>query len=292
MSLMYALPPETATHLQGGTAIQIRWQSSDSAALGPLYVPSAVVASILQGYAWSEATRQTTWISTSTSGSPARTAGTQPDVVANGGLSPGHIAAIVVSVAIMILGILLAAFLIFRRKRRQLRAAGQLPTSTSEGGPAELPYDPEASENGVELPAARFEPEPEELPVGQVASSTPSGTGSAGSADSAAQHTPELSGSLAPARTELPGHQETPTQADSPTSPGGVVELGRPSPISQQQSPTQVETVEDLMARQAQLEERRRRLLQLEQIDEEQERIRQQLEALHGQQSVQRAEMP
>jgi ABC-type methionine transport system ATPase subunit len=47
------------------------------------------------------------------------------------------------------------------------------------------------------------------------------------------------------------------------------------------------------MARQAQLEERRQRLLQLQQIDEEQERIRQQLSALHGQQQpVQRAEMP
>jgi lipase chaperone LimK len=46
------------------------------------------------------------------------------------------------------------------------------------------------------------------------------------------------------------------------------------------------------MARQAQLEEKRQRLLQLQQIDEEQELIRQQLAALHGQQPTQRAEMP
>jgi lipase chaperone LimK len=46
------------------------------------------------------------------------------------------------------------------------------------------------------------------------------------------------------------------------------------------------------MARQARLEEKRQRLLQLQQIDEEQERIRQQLASLHGQQPAQRAEMP
>lgn len=286
----------------GGTAIQIRWQSSDSAALGSLYVPSAVVASIVQGYPWSEATREA---ALSTSGSPARTAGTtQPDGVANGGLSPGHIAAIAVPVAIVVVVILLAAVLIFCRKRRQLlraAAADQLPASsnTSEDGPAELAYDPEAGEkSGVELPAARFEPEPAQFPAGLVvdSSTTPSGTGSADAA--AAQHTPELSGSLArPAPMELPGHQEpTHALAGSQTSPDGVVVelMSTPSRISQQpQSPSPaMETVQDLMARQAQLEQRRRTLLELQQIDEEQERIRKQLAAaLHEQQSVQRAEM-
>jgi hypothetical protein len=247
---------------------------------------------------------------------------------------------------------MVAAFIIFRRKRRQLRAASQSPTDTAEDGPAELPYDPKASEKGAELPAARFEQDPEELPAGlaasstpsgtepaeladstaqstlelsgstvqaQAATSTPSGTESAELAESTAQRTPELSGSLAPAQTELPGgpeaqthtdsstspdsvvpartelpsHQEAPAHTITQTSPGGVVELSTPSPVLQQHSSNQAETVEDLMARQAQLEERRQRLMQLQQIDEEQERIRQQLAELHGQQQpVQRAEMP
>jgi hypothetical protein len=248
-------------------AIQIRWQSSDSSALGSLYVPSSAVAT-------SEISKPT---------AQATSTGITPQASPPEGLPKGLNVAIACTCVALFL-ILLTACFVFCRKRRQLLAASQLPTTT-ETGPPELPDDPEKNWKSAELPATMFEPEPEELPAGEVVSSTMTEWGSA------VQDTRELSGSSVPAPTEMPGHQEAQTHAASQSSPA-TASMSMPAVTPQQQPTKLTETVEDLIARQAQLEEKRQRLLQLQKIDEEQEMIRQQLVALHEQQPIQRLEMP
>jgi predicted lipid-binding transport protein (Tim44 family) len=207
---------------------------------------------------------------TATSSAPKRTGGADSGGgVGGSGLSAGHVAAIGLSAAAVVLGILVAAFLVFRRKRRQLRilpgaTRGSFRSRRREDGPKDRTEASGRKKRGVELPAARYKPEPEELETGKVATST---------APSAKLSS--VWGSWSPARPELP-------------APNTAVEL-----TAQSRLIDQVEMAEQLLARQAQLQQRRERLLQLQQIDEEEERIRQQLTALHGSQSAdKRVEMP
>jgi hypothetical protein len=202
---------------------------------------------------------------TSSASAPRRTGAAESGgggAVGGSGLSAGPIAAIALSVAAVVLGILVAAFLVFRRKRRQLR---NLPGATAresfhsrkgEGGPKEMTGASGGRKRGVELPAVRYEPEPQELETDKVAIST------------APAATHELSSvrrvSWSPAQPELPARNI-------------AVELPAQSRLMDQ-----VETAEQLLARRAQLQQRRERLLQLQQIDEEEERIRQQLAAFHA----------
>ncbi|KAK4103305.1 hypothetical protein N658DRAFT_484880 [Parathielavia hyrcaniae] len=110
-----------------------------------------------------------------------------------------------------------------------------------------------------------------------------------------------------PPPTELPSSQQkeekfeapadtTNANVTSPATTGMMVPPQAPGAFPQHESTnTTAETVQDLlMARQAQLEEKRRRLLQLQQIEEEQESIRQQLAVLHYSQQplIRRPEMP
>ena len=310
MHVVYAksyYPTKTTALPEVAFAIQIRWQSSDSSALGSFYVPSSVVASILQR-------------SGSASGTSKPTAQAASADIASGSSQsnslPAGIIALIVCVCVGVSLVALSAWFVFRRKRKQrtTRETGppelpprpqknwkgaELPAAVFKPDPEELPAGvvassapagwgspvqdtpelpprPQKSWKGAELPAAVFKPDPEELPAGVVASSTPAGWGSP------VQHTPELYESSVPASTEMPGPQET--QATAGMSSRAVAPQQPPNNLT--------ETVEDLIARQGRLEEKRQRLLQLQQIDEEQERIRRQLVALHDQQPIQRSEMP
>lgn len=256
-----------------GFPIQIRWQSSDSSALGSFYVPASVVESILQ-------TSRSSSTPTATSTDSASQGGSAE------GLSKGIIAAIVVCACVAVCLIALSGWFVFRRKRRQLRAARQSPgPETGETGLPELPPTPKKNGNSAELPATAMEPDPEELPAGGLVPSTPARW------RSPVQDIPELHDSSVPAPAEMPGHLEAQvhTAGGSSQAVGGVGVSG----VMPQQDPVHLtEAVEDLIARQKRLEEKRQRLLQLQEIDEEQERIRRQLLALHDQQPIQRVEMP
>lgn len=159
-----------------GTAIQIRWQSSDSAALGSWYDVLTAAAKTAPTPRSPRTTTEPSPLATSTgnsSGGPAsgiqlsaatggaggptsgarESAGTggaggptpgaaQNNADKGGGLSPGSIAAIVLGVAIVVLASLLVAFFLLRRKRKQ-RAAGnnqgaQLGVDKTSGTAAEL----------------------------------------------------------------------------------------------------------------------------------------------------------
>ena len=278
--IRYADPARTVTSVVVAFALQIRWQSSDSTALGSLYVPSSVVASILQrstSTLASEVTGQTP-PATSTTGT-RETIGVQEITGrSSSGLSSGEIAAIVSCVAVMVFGALLAAFILFRRRRKQLGAASQSPTATNgPGGPP--------GGNALVLPSTPSQ-EKAELPAVTVVSSTELAN------DTPVQRTPELSGSLVPVRTELPGDQGVQTHTSLTSPATSRVAMGTPSHAWQQTASPADQVVESLIARQAWLEEQRRRLLALQQIDEEQEMIRLRMAVVRQEQQHPRHEMP
>jgi hypothetical protein len=106
MAVRYAEPTAFPPEVGWGMAVQIRWQSSDSAALGSLF--------------------------------PTPTGSTQAAASDGGGLSAGAIAGIVVGAAAFLALVILAAWVVFRQKRRQhSRAAVELWPRTA-GGPGEL----------------------------------------------------------------------------------------------------------------------------------------------------------
>jgi hypothetical protein len=278
--IQYADPARTVTSVVVAYALQIRWQSSDSTALGSLYVPSSVVASILQrstSTLTSEVTGQTP-PATSTTGTRETTGVREITGSSSIGLSSGQIAAIVSCVAVMLFGALLAAFILFRRKRKQLGGASQSPTATNgPGGPPGgntlvLPSTPRQEK--AELPAVQF------VPSAELANDTPD------------QRTPELPGSLVPAQTELPGDREVQMHSGLTSPATSRVAMGTPSPAWQQSATPADQIVEALVARQAWLEEKRRRLLALQQIDEEQEMIRQRMSVVRQEQQHPGHEMP
>ena len=188
---MFARPGRTATYSTWGIALQIRWQSSDSSALGSLY---DVLSNAARAAATRSSTSTTTTTTTTTTQPPGATAtggiagptsGAQPTSDKGSGLSTGSIAAIALGVAIVVLGSLLGVIFLFRRKRKQqaAKSAADLDETGGGGGAAELgrsvsekpelaatPSEPlSATELGAqdprtpELPATRLEPAATEL---------------------------------------------------------------------------------------------------------------------------------
>ncbi len=107
------------------------------------------------------------------------------------------------------------------------------------------------------------------------------------------QRVPELGGSVVTAPVELPqGPGSNGPPARHEISP--VEASGSSNPTTNQPATPEDRAVGDLRARQARLDERRQRLLELEQIDREQDAIQHQLSALQPQQQqpVTRYEMP
>jgi hypothetical protein len=105
MAVRYAEPTAFPPEVGWGMAVQIRWQSSDSAALGSLF--------------------------------PTPTGSTQAAASDRGGLSTGAIAGIVVGAVAFLALVILAAWVVYRQKRRQhSRAAVEIPRKA--GGPGEL----------------------------------------------------------------------------------------------------------------------------------------------------------
>ena len=123
LRMMYAAPTLQST--LWGTAVQIRWRSSDSAALGSWYDVLSAAAKTAETPKWpwttTEPSRRATSMPTGSSGGLASGTGTQPSAGTGGaggptsasgaqesadkggGLSPGSIAAIVLGVVIVVL---------------------------------------------------------------------------------------------------------------------------------------------------------------------------------------------
>jgi len=231
---MWAAPPNTATYLSPGTAVQIRWQSSDSSALGSWYGVLAAAARTAQ-----LTIPDGVMMPTSTAGGGGRsTPGTQPSAGVGGlegaqesageggGLSPGSIAAIALGVVIVVLGSLLAAFFLLRRKRKQ-RAAGNpiseaLDVDKTNGTAAELGL---SAVQKTELAATQPEPSATELGV-------------------QAPRTPELGLTVAE-KTELPATRLEPAATELETQAPRIPEL----PGSPVVTPVELHTSQGQMGR-------------------------------------------
>jgi hypothetical protein len=165
-------------------------------------------------------------------------------------LSNGAIAGIAVG-AVVAVGLVVAAFLLIRRYRRRRLSPIYVETAEVMGGKSELPRKP-----GPSVVVARPLPTTEQI---QGYREPPSNTGVPVS--------------------ELPvsAHAAAPNALSSATT-------SMPSP-DRRQSPTQSSSDEIalLMEKKARIEERRRRLLELEQLDSEADAIDQRLVLLRGQ---------
>jgi hypothetical protein len=135
MAVRYAEPTAFPPEAGWGLAVQIRWQSSDSAALGSLF--------------------------------PTPTGSTQAAASDTGALSAGAIAGIVVGAVAFLALILLAAWVAFRRKRRHFRAAVELPRTA---GPRELDKVPASGGVPVEVPGTVHQERAELTSLGVVRS--------------------------------------------------------------------------------------------------------------------------
>ena len=243
-----------------GTAIQIRWQSSDSAALGSWYDVLTAAAKTAPTPRSPRTTTEPSPLATSTgnsSGGPAsgiqlsaatggaggptsgarESAGTggaggptpgaaQNNADKGGGLSPGSIAAIVLGVAIVVLASLLVAFFLLRRKRKQ-RAAG------NQGAQPDV--------DNTSWKAAKLG-----LSVVQKTElgATPSQPPSAAELGVQAPRTPELGLTLAE-KTELPATRLEPAATELETQAPRIPEL----PGSPVVTPVELHTSQGQMGR-------------------------------------------
>jgi hypothetical protein len=203
---------------------------------------------------------------------------------------------VVIAVALL----LLAGFLVTRKRRRHVPNKGH-----ETSGPGELDGNGvnQGAPMAAELSAKKLEMESAELPsnfstpaAAELSAKKPEMESAELSANTPAPATAELaSEKLVQPTSELDSSVVTPPPAELQTGqrsatevPAGSSFMATPPAVS----PTD-ESVDDLVARQAQLEDRRQRLLQLQEIDTEQETIRQRLALLRQQQQPpQRHEMP
>lgn len=276
----------TANHaFYKGIAIQIRWQSSDLSilAVAPTNVPGASKETQTTKPAAGATT--TTISSTATSNLPteAPTGISQEAASKGNSLSSGAIAGIAVGAALILLVLATVSFLmVYRRRRRRkldpaiseldgnprtdvpTREPAELVASEKVEKPPDLPANitmPIASELDSEIPNQRRIQE-----LGGLAVAAPP---------------------LDPESHRLPLPDQTSFDEISASPLSNLNQPYDPGPTEQ--------AVDDLLTRQARLEERRQRLLALEQIDQERDVIQHQLSALqqqHQHQSVKRHEMP
>jgi hypothetical protein len=210
-------------------------------------------------------------------------------------LSGGAIAGIVIGVVLALLVVAAVAFLVvFRRRRRRDPGDGPGPSigeldNDPRGGPhtAEL-----AAEKGIqdvpELAAAKGVKDVPELAV-----DAPIPPASELGGESLTQRVPELGGSVVTAPAELPQDLGGKNGPPLPDAASPVEASGSTSPNVNQPAAPAGPAVGDLLARQTRLDERRQRLLELEQIDQERDAIQRQISVLQQQpqQPVQRYEM-
>lgn len=171
--VLWAAPPLTATSLPWGTAVQIRWQSSDSAVMGFLYGPvsAAKTTSInIAQHPQSQTSTGQPLGATTTGGIDDPSRGTQETADKGSGLSAGSIAAIALGVVIVVLGSLLGAIFLVRRKRKQQAAdLGE----TSGGGAADHGSSEHELSVAKKPELAKTRPEPLVTELGAQAPRTP-----------------------------------------------------------------------------------------------------------------------
>jgi len=294
---------QAASYATGGNtvttelAFQIRWQSSDLSILevAPTGVPDKSIKTQTTPTPQPTAGLTTAIVSSTATSNPASEtpSGSSQELAGNeSGLSGGVIAGIAVGVVLALLTLAAVAFLVVYRRRRSQKAAPGIPEldghprgDASGSQPAELAT--EDVEKVLKFPGDGTSPTVPEL-----------------SSDIPAHCVPELGGSLVTAPAELPpdfGSSGLPLPDPDQTHPAET--SGSPLPSQNQHDPPTEQTVDDLLTRQARLEERRQRLLQLEQIEQERDIIQHQLSVLqqqqpsqqpqqHQHQSPQRHEMP
>ena len=188
--------------------------------------------------------------------------------------------------------LVLAAAVVFAVCRRRRRRGGPHPSV------GELDDDPRGG-GALELAAAeKVEKVPELDVTGAAAASELGGETLTRrvpelSGETLTRRVPELGGSAVTAPVELP--QDSRNNGPPVLNEVGPVEASSSSyPNTNQPASPEDLAVGDLLARQSRLDERRQRLLELEQIDREQDAIQHQLSVLQPQQQqpVTRYEMP
>ncbi|KAG7287169.1 hypothetical protein NEMBOFW57_006674 [Staphylotrichum longicolle] len=248
---------------------------------------------------------RSTSLASSTSGSasdlPTETNTGAPQALggsSSSGLSSGAVIGIAVGVSLAVLVLAAVAFLVFYRRRRRRNSAGGPDPSIGE-----LDDDPRGPPDTAELAAEKGIKDVPELAVGAAAvpaASEMSGESPAPrvpemSGESPAPRVPELGGSLVTAPVELAQDPRSNDAGPAPPVEISPVEVPGPSSPIASHPPAAADqaVVGDLLARQSRLDERRQRLLELEQIDQERDAIQRQISVLQQQQQqpAQRYEM-
>lgn len=281
-------------------AFQIRWKSSDLSFFGaganplttlPTGQPSGT--SSTGAPANPSASPSVTHPSATPGSTVGWPAGPSSDTQISGdlGLSPGKVAGIVIGVAAFAALVAVAITILFISRRTKARKfqsenGGRKAVPVLDGGPklaeslpAGLSIARERGESGlamhsersaVELPAARDRRNECELAAdGEL----PAVAGEL-SGEAPEKKVPELPGPKVTRPVELPGEVIRPSAYSA-----GPVELALLPTRSTQDAEF------ELVERQSLLQERRRRLLELDQIDREEESLRQRLLLLRNQQS-------